>query len=135
MNLFKDEFTRDHLLNTRWTFEETGERFLRRMIIDDNAICILAEQGEQIVAYLIGCLLPIDSVRPVKRAELANMYVEKKWRNQGLGTKMIHQFLEWSKRRGATHAVVGAQWANENAIKVYKKSGFHPYHLRLEMEL
>lgn len=133
--LFEDEFTRDQLLNLKWTYEESGERFLRRMIVDDTCFCIIAEKTERIIAYLIGVLLPVDSVRPVKRSELVNIFVEKTYRNQKIGATMTEKFLTWSKEQGATHAVVGAQAENTRAIAFYQHHGFKPYHLRMEQEL
>jgi ribosomal protein S18 acetylase RimI-like enzyme len=133
--LFEDEFRRDALLNLGWSYEETGERFLRRMITDENCYCIIAEHQQTIIAYLIGVLLPIDSVRPVKRSELVNIFIKEKFRSHGVGTQMVEKFLKWSKQQGATHTVVGAQAENMKAIEFYKHLGFTPYHLRMEQKL
>src|SRR5438034_3728104 len=89
--LFEDEFRRDTLLHLGWSYEETGERFLRRMIVDENCFCIVAEQQQNVIAYLAGVLLPIDSVRPVKRSELVNIFIKEEFRSRGIGTHMVEK--------------------------------------------
>lgn len=130
-DLFASDGPRDQHLNHDWSFSD-GEEYFKKRIESDNYICLIAEQEGIVVGYLAGGLLPTESWRPVKRTELENMFVKENFRSQGIGAKLVEDFLKWSKQQGVEKALVVAYASNQEAIKFYQKMGFSPESTSLE---
>ncbi len=61
------------------------------------------------------------------------MYVLEGYRGQGVGARLVDEFLGWAWSRGAERAsVVVAYAANERAIRFYQRAGFRPKSVSLE---
>ena len=95
----------------------------------------MAEFKGRILGYLTGSVRKTDSWRPVTRTELENMFVEDKFRSQGVGAALVKEFIKWSREKGVRRALVVAYAANDRAIRFYQKMGFTPLALSLETNL
>jgi GNAT superfamily N-acetyltransferase len=132
--LFLFDYERDPDLNVQWPYEKDGEEYFRKMIDGEIGVCFVAEVEGKVVGYLAGCgELETPSYRPVKRAELENMFVIEEYRGAGVGTKLANEFIDWSHSKGVQHIFVSAYAGNERAIKFYQKAGFKPYAFELEI--
>lgn len=131
--LFTSDGPRDKYMNHNWPHEEGKEYFSKR-ITADNSICLVAEIDSEIVGYLAGAVMEVESWRPVKRTELENMFVKEEFRSQGVGAKLVEEFIKWSKEKGVDRSLVVAYATNEKAIKFYQKTGFDPESVSLEIE-
>jgi GNAT superfamily N-acetyltransferase len=96
---------------------------------------LLAERKGQAIGYLVGYLKPSSSLRPVRIAELESMYVGEEHRSQEVGQQLVSRFLEWVREQGAERVSVTAYVANEGAVSFYKRMGFIPKNLTLELGL
>lgn len=133
--LFLSDSQSDPLLNIDWPYQPEGIDYFERMIAGVNGVCFVAEVDEQIIGYLAGCLRKNHNAWQVRRTEVENMIVASEYRSQGIGSRLIEAFFEWSKQQDVTHVLVGAFAANERAIEFYKRQGFKPYELFLEAQL
>lgn len=131
--LFTSEGPRDKYMNHKWPYEEGKEYFSKR-ITDDGSVCLVAEINNQIVGYLAGTIMDVESWRPVKRTELENMFVKAEFRSQGVGAKLVEEFIRWGKEKGVQRSLVVAYATNEQAIKFYQKMGFDLESVSLEIE-
>lgn len=59
-----------------------------------------------------------------KAIYLSYLVVNKKYRNQGIGTKMIRYACQISKKEGYSYIVLNVDNDNVEAQKLYKKIGF-----------
>lgn len=132
--LFESDGPRDKHLNHNWPYED-GKKYFKKRIIDPEYICVVADINNEVIGYLSGAVLPVDSWRPVKRTELENMFVAEKFRREGVGKKLIEEFIKWSKGKKADKATVDVYASNKKAIKFYKREGFTPEALNLEIYL
>ncbi len=132
-DLFVSDGPRDKYLNHNWPYEGGKEYFSKR-ITDGNSICLVAEIDNEIVGYLAGAVMEVESWRPVKRTELENMFVKEEFRSKGVGAKLVNEFFNWSKTKGVERSLVVAYATNEKAIKFYQKMGFDPESVSLEIE-
>jgi GNAT superfamily N-acetyltransferase len=89
----------------------------------------------EITGYLVGYTMPVTDLRPVKIAELESMFVREDARGQGIGKRLVEAFIKWSLQEGAQRASVTAYAANGKAIAFYKRLGFEPRNVSLELGL
>ena len=133
--LFQVEQVRDPLLNMHWSEGEEGRKTFLARITDENRFCFVAMSGQEIVGYATGSVLPILAWRVVKRLELENLIVTEKYRGQQVGEKLAQAVFDLGKSLGMQRVMVSAYAANDGAIKFYKRMGFIPDSLQLEITL
>ncbi len=63
------------------------------------------------------------------------MLVEEKFRRQGVGGKLINNFIDWCKKNKVNYVSATASTNNKQTLVVYKKLGFDDYDTILEMKL
>jgi len=68
-------------------------------------------------------------------AELDNMFVEEKFRNNGLGRVLVDNFIDWCEKKRVDYIDVRASMRNAGGIQFYKRAGFKDYDIVLEMKL
>lgn len=122
----------DKFAQADWGKTEEARQHYEHAIEDPDALCIVSEENGNLAGYLTGELLPDAASRPGKRAELVNMVVLENHRNQGIGPKLIEEFLNWSRGKGADRIMVNVYAVNEGAIKLYERYGFKPLDLIME---
>ncbi len=61
---------------------------------------------------------------PENTCELVKMYVDKKFRNNGIGQTLLKKCIEKAKREGYKKMYLESMPELLNAIKMYKKNGF-----------
>ena len=133
--LFKHDAGRDPNLNLNWPYED-GEMYFRRMIAGEIGVCYVAESEGTIIGYLAGSIkIEQPTYRPVKLAELENIFVLPKDREAGIGTLLTNKFIAFAKQNGAARVKVEAYASNTGAINFYEKVGFKPYSLIMEIDL
>jgi len=76
---------------------------------------------------------PVSSTNTLINRE--NIFIEKKYRSQGLGNKLINRVIGIAKRRNVTRLRLSAMAQNESAIKFYKSHGFEDVQVILEKKL
>jgi ribosomal protein S18 acetylase RimI-like enzyme len=133
--LFKEDAgQRDPFMNLKWPHEE-GHDYFTKLLQSEKSVGLLAEIEGQVIGYLVGYLRQSSSLRPVRIAELESMYVQKEYRGQRVGQQLVRRFLEWSRKQGTERVSVTAYAANEEAVSFYKRMGFIPKNLTLELGL
>lgn len=130
----EDAGRRDPFTNVNWPKEHGDEHFHHHITADCNH-CIVAESRGRVLGYLAGYLNDPTEIRPVKSAEIESMCVEPEYRNDGVGTELAAEFLEWAGNNGATRVSVSTFVANEGAIRFYERLGFEPRMLSLERSI
>ena len=57
--------------------------------------------------------------------------VSEKYRNNGIGTKLVMKGIEYFKQSGINYYTVFTSVNNLNGISLYKKCGFKELHINL----
>lgn len=87
-----------------------------------GGVTFVAEDGERIVGFLV---FTRNSMKRLNHTGLFGMGILEDYRNQGVGTKLLLQLIDWSKtQEGIEKICLGVFSTNERAIKVYEKIGF-----------
>lgn len=136
LELFKKERREyDKLLDMNWTHGE-GKKYFQRRITKKDGFLVVAEHKGKLVGYLCGGISKTESYRIQKRsAELENMFIEKKFRGQGMGRKLAEKFFDWCRGNKVERVSVSASFENSEAVHFYQKLGFKGYSTVLEMKL
>lgn len=125
----------DPLLQSSWSHSEDGKKYLTRRVRGRNGVCFVAVIDTVIVGYVTGGLLRIQKWRPIKRSELDNIYVKNTHRGQGVGSKLLQEFISWSKSKQVDRVMLYAAAGNERGITFYKKHAFLPEQIILETSI
>ena len=129
-----DEF--DKTINEKFPLSEQGKEYFKNRIKKDNGFAYVAEDKGKIGGYLVGGLAKTEFYRNIKKiAEAENAFVLPEYRSKGIGSKLINEFIEWSKYNNVQRirAVISA--LNHLSIKFHKKHGFEEYDIVMEKEL
>jgi ribosomal protein S18 acetylase RimI-like enzyme len=102
------------------------------LIASDWAVCLVATHQGEVVGYLSGGWKDSPKWRPVKATEIHALYLREAFRSQGIGRRLIEEFVRWSEERDAAVVEVGAFAANTRAVTFYERAGFRPTLVHLE---
>ncbi|PIV43382.1 MAG: hypothetical protein COX92_02630 [Candidatus Nealsonbacteria bacterium CG_4_10_14_0_2_um_filter_40_15] len=68
-------------------------------------------------------------------AYLGSIFIDRRFRNKGLGAKLIKNFINWCKKNRINYLSVTASAENKLGIDFYHKSEFKDYDLTLQIKL
>lgn len=135
-DLFKKEYRDyDKSLDLRWTYKD-GKKYFKDRIVKKSGFVEIAEAKGKIIGYLCGGISERKLYRKKEKyAELENMLIKDRFRDQGIGAKLTNDFINWCKKDRVNYIVVTASVQNKQAIDFYRKLGFRDYDLTLEMAI
>jgi len=130
----------NHLLATRFgivgskTPAQRIRETISRILEEKPQNVIVAELGGRVVGFLT---FDLDHDREI--GHISYNAVDSRYRNRGIGTRLVKRALEIFKERGMRYAMVFT-WLDEAhapARRVYEKCGFKPLmtHITYFMEL
>ncbi|MEO7993351.1 MAG: GNAT family N-acetyltransferase [bacterium] len=96
-------------------------------ILSDTHAMLVAKDGEVPVAYLLAeiTLFPME-YETQKRGLIAGMYVERRYRREGLGHKLLAQAYEWFDRSGVNVVELVDKFGNDLGRSFWASEGFEP---------
>ena len=134
--LFKYDAQFDPALNLDWPYKKIGIKYYQNILTSKKSICFLAEnEKEDVVGYIAGSITKKFSYRKGMYAELDNIFILANYRGKGIGNKLVNAFLSWAKKKEIKRIYVSGYFKDKKAVNFYKKNGFKPIDLGLEMEL
>lgn len=117
----------DNLVN-ECIIDEKQEKIIKNRIKSRKEIFLVAEIEDKVVGLIDGYI--IDSIFfKEKIAYLDHICVDKSHRNNKIGTALIKEFQNISKKKDAKYVKLNAFEGNAKAINMYKKLGFKEYSL------
>jgi [ribosomal protein S18]-alanine N-acetyltransferase len=79
--------------------------------------------GTEPSAPVVVGFLVARSILP--EVEILNLAVAPAFRGRGVGTDLFDAALAWARGAGATHAMLEVRAANDAALRLYHRHGFH----------
>jgi len=100
-------------------------------IKENEGICYLAIDNNQVVGLIMGCIFPYDEYdyldyKCPKRGEITELIVTKKVRSKGIGKLLMDKMEAYFKQKGCEYILVDVFSYNDNAIDFYQKDNYHP---------
>lgn len=98
---------------------------------NNNGKCYIAVENDKVVGLIMGTIIKFDEYDHLdykcpKEGEITELIVSKNVRNKGIGNMLISKMEEYFKSLGCEYILVDVFAYNDNAIKFYDKSGYHP---------
>ena len=92
----------------------------------DPSLCVVAWDGDQIVAGVVGGIYPEENAGlGVLRGFLDQVFTRRAWRRRGIARALIARSLVLFRERGMTTAALGVDASNPNAaLPLYESCGF-----------
>jgi len=104
-------------------FRLTADAFLRDGFGRNPAFAgLVAEDNSQVIGYLL-YHFGYDSDRAARTLDIADLYVEKTRRNQGVGKALLVQAAKIARDAGAEHMLWAVFRPNDLATKFYEGVG------------
>ena len=124
--LFEAEKVFDENIVKTYKIDEKEEKKIKKRIRSRKVIFLVAEIDDKIVGLIDGYI--IESIYfKEKIAYLDHLCVDEKYRNNGIGSKLIEKFSDVSKSKGAKYIKLNAFENNIPAVNLYNKYGFEEY--------
>lgn len=114
--------------------EEVRKSFLLENINTPNNLFLLAESEKNIVG-IVHCYIQETKNHPIKKDKnavvLSDLYVEENYRNKGIAQQLINNALDFIKVNWSiSNVFLNVFNENQEAIKLYEKSGFQKQFIR-----
>lgn len=129
------DFHYDKEIDQEWAHTPEGKKYYLEKVLRVSNACFLAEINQEIVGFALAEKKEVPPFRTVKVVELEELFVKDQYRNKGIGKMLIDYFLNWAKNSGFDKAAVNVYFMNEKGIEFYKREGFVPYDMTLEIPL
>lgn len=120
-----------HDCHVKWRpdiFEHTDSIFSEEQFcnIINNKEIFIAKIDEKIVGYVLlsSKERKQNGYRYRKQLDIDAIGVDRNYRNQGIGTKLINYVKKYAKEKGYTDLRLTVNEENKNAIHLYEKMGF-----------
>ena len=124
-----------NILSLDWVTSH-GKQIVGDSIRDDNNFVSVAESEGKIIAFLRGSLYHNEMLWKIgKGAEIYEIFIEKKFRNQRIGALLMEVFLDWCKSNKIDYISINVAAKNLDAIKFYEKFGFASNQIIMEKKL
>lgn len=133
LNELLDYEAKRYKRNLKQKFEIEDQ--FKQIINDKKAHIIVAENEEKsIIGYLYGFyILSFSNV--VSTANIADIYIKKEYRYQGIGTLLLNNFIAWAIANKMEYITITAFEENIEALSLYKKIGFKNYKKTLLLDI
>ncbi|MDO8471983.1 MAG: GNAT family N-acetyltransferase [bacterium] len=108
------------------------------LIKDHDTTAIVAVVDERVVGLIEVVFDTIDAdteYYKLKRASIDYLYVLPKYRRHGIGRALVEAGAEWARSKKRTVLSVVVYESNQEAFKLYCKTKFDSYSIRLNREL
>lgn len=118
------------------TIDENYEvkSYYKNFVNDPNHCLYLAKIENVIVGFIYGFIIDYKT-NVNKFAKIDALYTEEKYRNIGIGQKLIEEFISWSKENDVKNIEINVCNANENAKRLYTKNNFKPTKITMNLEI
>jgi len=110
------------------------DKFKKNMRRGFGLAIVVINMGN-IEGYLLGSIKKTEDYRNIdKMAEIDSMFVKPNIRSQGVGVKLVGQFINWANAQAKRIKVV-VSVKNNRGLKFYRNAGFTDHEIILEMDL
>ncbi len=136
LKLYKKEYKEfDKIINLNWTYSD-GKKYFKGRILKKDGFLEVIEYENKIIGYLCGGRRKrLAYWKKAQYADIESFFLEDKFRNKGLGSKLLRDFINWCKGKRIDYTFITASAQNMQAINLYKKFGFHCRNCELILKL
>ena len=100
-----------------------------------NSSVFIAEDKKPVGIIIATYFKPLRISKFARKGYVSNLFIQKKYRNKGLGKKLLTASLKWLKQNKVKYISLEIHLKNKNALKFYRKLGFKDYTLKLAKKI
>jgi len=128
-NLYTEAFSGG--ISQQWIDNEELDNYIRKLLSTGYALIIL--ENNIIIGAILSCPLTFDTLLPEKISRkypsessiyIAEMMVSENFRGQGIGKKLLTEFMKTVDKTLFTDAYIRVWDKNIPALTLYEKTGF-----------
>lgn len=115
---------------------EAMRNYFRRLIYSRYGLLLVARDKDLPVGFLAAYLkknIPIFSAEWL--CEVTDLYVLPGYRGRRIGTLLVEEVAEWSRKKGAATLALRVLPSNAGAMEFYRKTGFSIFFIDMRREL
>lgn len=102
----------------------------------NNVLFIAKDDNNMAIGYAYCKIITNDNGPQIYHiALLDGLYIDEKYRNQGIATELIEECKKWAIEIGAKIFELNVLSENEKAINLYRKIGFGEVERKMRLEL
>ena len=98
--------------------------YFEKRINDNNFVIFVASIDNIVIGYINGYIDGDNKIKIEIEAIIQSIYIEDNYRNKGIGTKLINEFVKYVKEMGVKYILIDNFIQNESARYLYNKLGF-----------
>lgn len=130
--LIINEATYDKNLRTDYKVKEYFENIYE----NKNNALFIAKEENNIAGYAYCKIITSENGPQIYNIVLLDgLYINEKYRKQGIATKLIEECKKWAVNIGAKIFEVNVLAENEKAIELYRKVGFNEFEKKMRLKL
>lgn len=96
--------------------------------LDNESLKItVAKSSDEYIGYCVSTIIDGEG-------ELKSLHVDETCRGNGIGKKIVDKHIEWMKEKSCKAIGVTVSQENESTIWFYKKLGFYPNTLYMQLK-
>lgn len=118
-----------NIVEPEWPYTEVGEKDLNYFL--NEQYIYVAEEDGKIVGFITGEIFKKKVWYTVQLGSINNLYIIEKYRNNGIGKKLMQTMINALKEKGITNIELNTFSSNVDAIKFYEKLGFKKANLQM----
>jgi len=134
--LNKDQYDNfDKSVNPNFALSKSGNKYLQE-VIDTKGVIFLAEEENISIGYIVAVKELVGDFRLIDNyCEIDFMWVNKEYRNKGVGKRLMENVEKWCKSKKIKRMRIIVDADNKKALKLYKEQLFKEYDIILEKDL
>ena len=112
------------------------KEYFENIYENKNNVLFIAKDNNMAIGYAYCKIITNDNGPHIYHiALLDGLYIDEKYRNQGIATKLIEECKKWAIEVGAKVFELNVLSENEKAINLYRKIGFGEVEKKMRLEL
>lgn len=118
------------------SWHEEYRQFIRTLLGRDDALAVVATDGDQLVGYAVGriSLLPAFFERR-RRGYIHDAVTRQGYRRRGIGARLVEALLDWMRSADVSMVELTVATGNEDAVRFWKRLGFGTYMQHMKREI
>ena len=98
--------------------------FFNKKIDNNNYIILVCIIERELIGYISGYIDDDNKIKEDIEVCIESFYIEEKYRNKGIGTNLINEFIKYSKNLNIKYISIDNFVENSCAKYLYNKLGF-----------
>lgn len=113
-----------------------GRKIVGDCIADSDNFILVAESDGKVVAFLRAGIYRNEMLWKIgKGAEIYEIFIDKGFRSQKIGGRLMEMFLDWCKPKKIDYILINVAARNSEAIKFYENFGFGSNQIIMEKKI